>query len=92
MTVGEGGQRGDDLGRLAVSLEAFLGGRPFGGEPFGLARLVEHRAPLREGRVRLDAPLAGARQGVPVALELRERRLPLLERRSRLAQARPRRP
>ena len=60
---------GDD-DRLAVALEALLRDGPLRGEALGLARLLQQRAPLGEDVLGGGAPLAGADEGVAVALEL----------------------
>ena len=82
--VGEGLELGGDLDRLAVALVAFGRGVALGGDPLGLARLLEHAATLGQGRLGLGPPVAGAGQRVAIALELGERELALLERRLRL--------
>ena len=53
--------------RLAESLVAVLGGGALGREALGLAGLLEHPAPLGEGRLGLGPALEGAREGVAIA-------------------------
>ncbi len=59
-------------------LEAFLGDIALGDQPFGLARLLEERAPLSEGRLDLRPVLPGRRHRVPVPLELPQCEVALL--------------
>ena len=67
----------DDGGPVALVALLRLG--LLGVEPLGLARLLEHRPPLRERGLGLGPPLAGDGQRVAVPLEAAERVLARLE-------------
>ncbi len=82
-----GGQRLDldvDLDRLLVALVALGGGVALGGDPFGLARLVEHAPSLGEDPVGLGPAIARGGHRVAIPFELGQRELALLERHLRL--------
>ena len=66
---------------MAVALVALLGRVPFGGEPFGLACLLEQAPPFGQGGLGLRATLARAGQAVAIVFELRQREFSLIERR-----------
>ena len=58
---------------------AFLGGVAFGADALGLASLFEEAPALGQRGLGIGPTVAGARQGVPVTLELGERDLALIE-------------
>jgi hypothetical protein len=77
--LGERPQLATDLDGLPVSV-VLLGRRlPLGDEALRLARLLERTAPLAERPFGLGPALAGGRQRVPIALELGQRELALLD-------------
>ena len=65
-----------------IPLESLLRRIPLRRQPLRLARLLEHRAPLAERRLRLGSPFAGHGERVAIALEPAERILARLELRS----------
>ena len=81
-----------DLDRLPVALVALGRGVALGGDPLGLARLLEHAPSLGEDRVGLGAAVAGGGQRVAVAFELGQRQFALLERQPWPARRPARRP
>jgi hypothetical protein len=88
MAVGKRAERLDHLARLAVALEPLLGRGSLDGQPLGLARLLEHRAPFGQRRLGFDAPLACTRQRIAVAFQLDETVFPGLERCCRVGERR----
>src|SRR5688572_16276475 len=66
------------LDGLAEALESLLGGDPLACQALGLASLLEQRATFREVRVGCGATLPRPGQRVPIALQLGQGELALL--------------
>ena len=81
-----------DIDRLAVALVPLARGVALGGDPLGLARLLEQAPAFGQGDLGVGPAIACGRQRVAVALELRERQLALVERGLRLLDGAARRP
>jgi hypothetical protein len=73
------GQLLGDRHGLAVALESLLGADPLGGQPLGLACLVEEGPTLGQACLGLAPPLTGAGEGVAIPLQLGEGELALLD-------------
>ena len=80
MAALQDGHLGGDVDGLAVALVTLRGGVAFRGHALGLARLLEHAPALGQGGLGVGPPVVGAREGIPIALELGERHLALVDR------------